>query len=340
MIIKEKKIQLSRALPLLESAGLKAPENTDFTAGFYSGDKLVGTGSICGNILKGIAVDSDFRGENITSKIVSTLSDECFRRGSSNFFIFTKDSEKDKFSSIGLTVIGSVPDGAALLEYDSSGIRRFRKKLSAVADITCGETKGAVVMNCNPFTKGHRYLIEKGAAETDHLFVIIVEEDKSVFPFKSRIDLVRKGTEDLDNVTVIPGGPYTISSATFPSYFVKEEIHSEYYASLDLNIFINHTAEALSVTKRFIGEEPYCPVTSVYNKCIKKMLPPAGIEAVEIPRIKTGNSIVSASKVRSLIRENKIEETEKYLPSSTYEFICSIECREIIDNIKNINTRH
>ena len=340
MIIKEKKIQLSRALPLLKSAGLNAPDNTDYTAGFYSGDKLVGTGSICGNILKGIAVHSDYRGENITSKIVSTLTDECFRREYSNFFIFTKDSEKDKFISLGFTAIGSVKGGAALLEYSSSGIKRFRKKLSAVSGLTGGEIKGAVVMNCNPFTKGHRYLIEKGASETDHLFVIIVEEDKSVFPFEKRIDLVRKGTEDLDNVTVIPGGPYTISSATFPSYFVKEGMHSEYYATLDLNIFINHTAEALSVTKRFIGEEPYCPVTSVYNKCIKEMLPGSGIDAVEIPRITTCGNTVSASKVRALIKENKIKETEKYLPPSTYAFICSDECREIIDNIKTMNSRH
>ncbi len=102
-------------------------------------------------------------GEKIlTSKIVSTLSDECFRKGYYNFFIFTKDSEKDKFSSLGFTVIGSVRGGAALLEYDSSGIKRFRKKLSAVSDLTGGDVKGAVVMNCNPFTKGHRYLIDKG----------------------------------------------------------------------------------------------------------------------------------------------------------------------------------
>ena len=340
MIVREKEIQLKKALPLLEASGLKAPENTDFTAGFYSGDKLVGTGSLCGNILKGIAVDSSFRGENITSQIVSTLIDECFRREVYNFFIFTKEREKEKFRNLGFTLIGSVKDGAALLEYDSSGISRFRKKLSAVSSLADGEKKGAVVMNCNPFTKGHRYLVEKGAEQTDHLFVIIVEEDKSVFPFETRIDLVRKGTEDLDNVTVIPGGPYTISSVTFPSYFVKEDMHSEYYAALDLDIFINHTAEALSVKKRFFGEEPYCPVTSIYNKCMKKILPGRGIEAVEIPRIKTGEDIISASKVRELIKENKINETEKYLPPSTYAFICSDECREIINKIKISNTRH
>ena len=79
-------------------------------------------------------------------------------------------------------------------------------------------------MNCNPFTKGHLYLIEKASAESDHLFILIVEEDKSVFPFEKRMELVKRGTEHLDNIDVIPGGSYTISSATFPSYFAKEAL--------------------------------------------------------------------------------------------------------------------
>ena len=339
MIIKEKKIPLSRAVPLLISSGLTVPEDIDYTAGLFHNGELVGTGSISGNILKGIAVHTDYQGQNITAKIVTHLTSICFEKNLDNFFIFTKYSEKDKFADLGFTIIGSVKNKAALLEYDSRGIQNFENNLENISAPFPGE-KGCIVMNCNPFTKGHLYLIEKGASETDHLFILVVQEDRSVFPFEKRMELIKKGCRHLRNVTIIPGGYYTISSATFPSYFLKENQHTEIFASLDLDIFINHTAKALSVKKRFIGEEPYCPVTSVYNKYIKTMLPEAGIEAVEISRMKTGDEIISASKVRALIREGEIEKTEKFLPSSTYSFLVSAESKTIIEKIKISHTRH
>ena len=63
-------------------------------------------------------------------------------------------------------------------------------------------------MNCNPFTLGHRYLIEQASEKVDHLYVFVVEEDKSFFPFSDRIGLVKKGTADLKNITVKPSGKY------------------------------------------------------------------------------------------------------------------------------------
>ena len=339
MLIKEKKITSEKAKSLLLSSGLSVPGDIDYTAGFFHGSLLIGTGSVSGNILKGIAVHEDYRGENITAKIITHLASVCLKKGFDNFFIFTKFSEKDKFEDLGFNTVGSVRGQAALLEYDRNGIKRFTEGLEKLSSGLKGNNS-CIVMNCNPFTKGHLYLIEKAASESEYLFIIIVQEDRSLFPFEKRIELVRKGTEHLNNITVLPGGSYTISSATFPSYFVKEDRHTDIFASLDLDIFINHTAKALNIKKRFIGEEPYCPVTSIYNRYIKSLLPEAGIEAVEIERIKTGNEIISASKVRSLIREGKIEETEKYLPPSTYSFLISCEAGEIIDKIKNSSSRH
>ena len=36
-------------------------------------------------------------------------------------------------------------------------------------------------MNCNPFTKGHKYLIEKASKENDVVHLFILTEDKSEF---------------------------------------------------------------------------------------------------------------------------------------------------------------
>ena len=46
---------------------------------------------------------------------------------------------------------------------------------------------GAIVMNCNPFTLGHKYLIKESLKKVDYLYIFVVEEDKSIFPFKDKI---------------------------------------------------------------------------------------------------------------------------------------------------------
>ena len=40
-------------------------------------------------------------------------------------------------------------------------------------------------MNCNPFTLGHKYIVEKAARENDNVIIFVVEEDKSSFPIQS-----------------------------------------------------------------------------------------------------------------------------------------------------------
>lgn len=80
-------------------------------------------------------------------------------------------------------------------------------------------------MNCNPFTLGHRYLIEEACSQVDILYVFVVEEDKSYFKFEDRIEMVRQGTKDLKQVQVLPSGKYIISKETFAQYFKKGANH-------------------------------------------------------------------------------------------------------------------
>ena len=71
-----------------------------------------------------------------------------------------------------------------------------------------GKQVGAVVMNANPFTMGHLFLVEEAAKKCEILHVFVVSEDCSMFPFSVRQDLVKKGTAHLKNVICHASGPY------------------------------------------------------------------------------------------------------------------------------------
>ncbi len=183
---------------------------------------------------------------------------------------------------------------------------------------------GAIVMNCNPFTNGHRYLIETAVEQVDYLYIFVVEEDKSQFPFKDRIELVRESTKDIDNVCVLPSGQFMISSMTFPEYFLKEtnkDIAID--SSKDLDIFGGYISKELNITKRFAGEEPNDPITRQYNMNMRDILPMYGIEFIEIPRIKAGDQVVSATTVRKCLDEKDFAKIERLVPKSTYEYLLS-----------------
>ncbi len=182
---------------------------------------------------------------------------------------------------------------------------------------------GAIVMNCNPFTLGHRYLIEYAAEKCDRLYVFAVEEDLSFFPFTDRIDLIRKGVSDLKNVTVLPSGKFIISRTTFPAYFEKEASTDNTIvdASSDIETFAKHIAPALNISVRFAGEEPLDNVTRQYNSQMKMLLPKYGIDFEVIPRKEIDGAVISASRVRKLLKENNFAEIEKLVPKTTLDYL-------------------
>jgi [citrate (pro-3S)-lyase] ligase len=177
-------------------------------------------------------------------------------------------------------------------------------------------------MNANPFTLGHRYLIETAARECDRLYVFVPSEDRSCFSAADRMEMVRLGTSDLQNVTVLPTGPYLISSATFPTYFLKENASpSDVQCRLDTAIFTKHYAPRLSITRRYVGTEPHCPVTKSYNRVMAQLLPAAGITFIEVPRLEMQNAPISASSVRELLTQHK--DIRFLVPDSTYQYLLS-----------------
>jgi len=186
-------------------------------------------------------------------------------------------------------------------------------------------TVGAIVMNCNPFTKGHRYLVEYAAAKTDTLIIFVVEEDASAFSFADRIEMVKKGTQDINNIKVVPSGKYSISKSTFAQYFEKDkkinEIHSMEY---DVRIFCEVIAECMNISCRFVGEEPTDLVTRQYNETMKTILPQYGIKLDEIPRLKKGSGYISASKAREYISAGDWERMPDILPNTTINYLKNV----------------
>ena len=181
---------------------------------------------------------------------------------------------------------------------------------------------GAIVMNCNPFTFGHRYLIEKALEQCDFLIIFVVEEDKSFFSFEDRLNLVIKCTDDIANIEIIPSGKFIISSLTFSEYFNKSELQSKTIdTSKDVVLFAKEIAPCLHITKRFAGEEPNDAITRQYNVSMAKILPEYGIEFVEIPRMEINETPISASTVRELLENKQFDEIKKLVPEPSYNFL-------------------
>ncbi len=182
---------------------------------------------------------------------------------------------------------------------------------------------GAVVMNCNPFTKGHRYLVEQALGMVDKLYLFVVEEDKSYFRFEDRFHMVKAGVADLENVHVVPSGKYVISKDTFAQYFEKECVQTVESMDYDLYIFGEIVAADLGIQYRFVGKEPFDQVTRAYNEAMKRILPKFGVEVIEFPRILSEESgaMVSATMVRKAIMEKDTDLIKVLCPESTYTFL-------------------
>ena len=192
----------------------------------------------------------------------------------------------------------------------------------------------ALVMNANPFTLGHQYLVENAAAESDILHLFIVSEDQSLVPFSVRKQLVLEGTAHLNNIIYHESDPYIISNATFPSYFQKDaDAVMESHANLDLTIFVR-IAQALGINCRYVGEEPNSQVTGIYNKIMAKKLPENKISCTIVPRKEANGAVISASTVRTALKNDNIELLKTLVPETTLHYFQSKDADPVIVKIK------
>lgn len=315
---------------LLEREGIRRDRNLDYTCGVYDDDgALIATGSSFGSTLRCFAVSDGHRGEGLLNEVVSHLLERQFARGCSHSFLYTKPESARFFSDLGFSEVARA-ERAVFMENRRGG---FASYCAGLQKTPAGKT-AAIVMNANPFTRGHRYLVEKAAGENDFVHLFVLSEEAGPIPFAVRRRLVRDGVADLPNVVLHDSGPYIISSATFPSYFLRDDDDAiRAQAALDVSVF-GGIARALGVTRRYVGDEPTSHVTSLYNEVMAARLPELGVDCTVVPRMEADGRVVSASTVRQAIHDDALDTVADMLPESTYRYFASPEAAHVVQAIR------
>lgn len=302
----------------LTRMGLESDEEIEQTVLIWEDDAVIATGSRRRNLLKCIAVDEAHQGEGLTASLLTMLRQEAFREGYRHLFLYTKPQNERMFASLLFYPVAKT-DSVLLMEDQMNGICGF---IDSLPKAECSGVIGSAVMNCNPFTLGHRYLVETAAKECDHLYVFVLSENESRYSDKDRLEMVKRGVADLKNVTVLPTGPYLISSVTFPTYFLKErEKAGRIQCLLDIEIFARYFVPHFSIDRRYVGSEPLSQMTNQYNTALVENLPEKGVEVAVIDRLQQDGSYISASTVRDLLDKGNVEAAEKMLPATTFDYL-------------------
>ena len=338
----------SKVEGFLQANGLRM-ETLDvyYTLQNTDGAILAGAG-LAGDVIKCVAVAPEARSEGLVAPLVSHILSQ---HGPGNLKVFTKPENEAVFGSLGFHAIARAP--LAILMENGRGLEAYcaclkDTLLSSRPTEGSGEISssvGVVVMNANPFTLGHRYLLEQSAARVDRLVVIPVRTSYA-FPYTERLAMIKAGAPS--GVTVVEGSDYQISAATFPTYFLKDLSEAaETQMRLDLDLFARHIAPALGATVRFVGSEPQDPLTARYNALMQELLP---LKVVEIPRLKaepvseenyflqgfaknqfssdpvkpinaSHTAVISASAVRTALEQGSYARAAALCPESTRPYL-------------------
>lgn len=305
---------------LLVREGIQRDAHLDYTCGVYDEDfNLCATGSCFANTLRCMAVDSGHQGEGLMNLVVSHLSEVQAARGNTHLFLYTKPQSAKFFGDLGFHEIARVEGKLVFMENRRTGFADWLKAQKR-ADAP-RERTAAVVMNANPFTLGHHYLLERACENADAVHLFVLSEDFGPIPAADRRRLVAAGTADMEKIILHDSGPYIISAATFPGYFLKDSDEiSLAHARLDLAVF-GRIAEALNIGVRFVGEEPFSHVTGLYNRAMTEELPRLGVECRVIPRLEKDGRAVSASMVRQAVHDGELEKIHPWVPESTWAYL-------------------
>lgn len=345
--------QRQRIEAFLKRNGLRFDDMHYYAAVTDDDGEMIAGGGLKGNVIKCVAVDDAHKGEAIANTLISHLIAHANEEGHSNVMLFTKPKNRQLFESLSFRLLAEAPE-AVLMETGIGGLgdtvealkkikeegevckennQECKKEEKTNLNITTPQhlnpstpqhlntttpLRGVVVMNCNPFTLGHRYLIEQAAKQVERLFVMVVREDCSLFAYAERKAMVEQGVAHLKNVTVIDGSEYAISQATFPTYFLKRlDDAADTQMLLDLNLFRRHIAPALGATVRFVGTEPTDQLTRRYNQLMHEVL----TDVREISRLEKEGNAVSASRVRKAMEQGDMSTIRQLVPPTTLPYI-------------------
>lgn len=345
--------QRQRIEAFLKRNGLRFDDMHYYAAITDDDGEMIAGGGLKGNVIKCVAVDDAHKGEAIANTLISHLIAHANEEGYSNVMLFTKPKNRQLFESLSFRLLAEAPE-AVLMETGIGGINNMVEQLKKIKEegevckennqgckkeektnlnittpqhlnpstpqplTTTTPLRGVVVMNCNPFTLGHRYLIEQAAKQVERLFVMVVREDCSLFAYAERKAMVEQGVAHLKNITVIDGSEYAISQATFPTYFLKRlDDAADTQMLLDLDLFRRHIAPALGTTVRFVGTEPTDRLTRRYNQLMHEVL----ADVRETARLEKEGNAVSASRVRKAMEQGDMSTIRQLVPPTTLPYI-------------------
>ena len=302
----------------LGSNGLRLGEVDLYLAVLSEEGAILAGGGLQRDILKCLAVSAEARSLGLSVPLISRLISVASERGYTNVKVFTKPENRSVFESLGFKLLAEAPK--AILMENGRGLEEYCQYLCA------HQAPGVIIMNANPFTLGHRYLVEQASLSfrapegRRNLTIIPVKEDASRFPYSERLEMIRTGSGD--RAYIVEGSDYQISAATFPTYFLKNlSDAAETQMRLDIDLFGRHIAPALGAHVRFVGTEPADPLTARYNALMKELLPKYGVEVVEISRLTDSESPVTATRVRSLLDAGQFKAASALTPESTWPYL-------------------
>ncbi len=313
---------------LLKKVDLSFDEGVADTLMVFDDENLVGTGSLDENVLKCIGIEPKYQGEGLLGTICTALVTKAHDNGNEHLFIYTKTKNEMLFKPFGFSRV-TATEHVVLMENRKDGLKNYLKGL---AGRRSGKV-GAIVMKADPFTLGHRYLVEEAAKECNEVQVFVLSSKKSMFPPEKRLRLVKEGCKDLKNVIVNGTSDYLVSSATFPTYFLGDTA-SVFNAQLDIRIFLEAFVPELKITTRYVGTEPFSKVTDEYNQILIAALPKSGVSLRLIERKTVGGAIVSATRVREAIKAGRITQIKDLVSESTYKYLISKEVLKLFQTEK------
>lgn len=279
--------------------------------------EIIATVSVKKNLIKFFFIDDKYQGEGLATELINSVLEDIIAKEYRSYFVFTKAKNENIFTSLSMDTIEKTED-VVLLE---GGFFKYKDWIEIIKKDLDKDEYNAIVMNANPLTLGHEYLVDKALENDRDLIIFVLEEDASYFSTKDRYEIVKKHYQDNNRVHVYKSGPYIISRATFPTYFLKKDTDKlKVYTELDAKIFARRIAKDLNIKKRYFGTEPIDKVTEKYNKMMKKILSEYGIATEFIERKTIDGEVISASKVRECY-ENDFSTCKKYLSSDVYELL-------------------
>lgn len=306
--------EINKVKEFLASFNLRYEENIDKTLYIEENDKIIATISKSKDIIKCLAISSSYQSENLSSVLVSKMLEKMREENIYSYMVFTKAIYENTFINLGFKKLVSTSNTVMLeggIDSIDDAINKMKVKINAeFGPITSDVKVGAVVMNANPVTLGHQYLIESSVLENDLTLVFVVEEDDQFFNFESRYSLVYLTCKKYENVVVLPASKYIVSKNTFPTYFLDKDVVDSELTLVDALIFKNYFMEKLNISKRYIGSEVKDKMND-YNNTLKTIL---GDSIVLKERITLDDTTISASHVRNLLKEGNVDEALNYIP--------------------------